>query len=300
RRERALHPPGAQLGAGREERLSSAPAPRSKENPMTIETRTIQPFPAERTALVTGAGAPRGIGRRVVRKLVAEGWSVAAADLDGAAVEEFAAELTAEIPAESSQKVIGLAVDISDQASVDAAYARIDAEMPQLVALVNLAGIPSPHAFLDITSEIWDRVMGVNGKGTLLMMQAGARPMIDGGVAGRIVNTSSTTALDGGGTFSKTGYAAAKAAVQALTRGAARELGEHGITANVILPGPIDTDIMGGTLTDDRKESMSANIPLGRVGQPEEVAGLIAFLVGEDSSFVSGTSISVDGGKHMH
>ena len=88
--------------------------------------------------------------------------------------------------------------------------------------------------------------------------------------------------------------------MQGLTRGAARELGEHGITANVILPGPIDTDIMGGTLTEDRKESMSANIPLGRVGQPEEVAGLIAFLVGEDSSFVSGTSISVDGGKHMH
>ena len=267
---------------------------------MTIETRTIQPFPAERTALVTGAGAPRGIGRRVVRKLVAEGWSVAAADLDGAAVEEFAAELTAEIPAESSQKVIGLAVDISDQASVDAAYSRVDAEMPQLVALVNLAGIPSPHAFLDITSEIWDRVMGVNGKGTLLMMQAGARRMIDGGVGGRIVNTSSITALDGGGTFSKTGYAAAKAAVQGLTRGAARELGEHGITANVILPGPIDTDIMGGTLTDERKAGMSSNIPLQRVGQPEEVAGLISFLVSEDSSFVNGTSINVDGGKHMH
>ena len=267
---------------------------------MTLETRTIQPFPAQRTALVTGAGAPRGIGRRVVRKLVAEGWNVAAADIDGAAVEEFAAELNAEIPAESGLKVIGVGVDISDQASVDAAFARVDAELPQLVALVNLAGIPSPHSILEITSEIWDRVMNVNGKGTLLMMQAAAQRMIDGGVGGRIVNTSSITALDGGGTFSKTGYAAAKAAVQGLTRGAARELGEHGITANVILPGPIDTDIMGGTLTEDRKESMSANIPLGRVGQPEEVAGLIAFLVGEDSSFVSGTSISVDGGKHMH
>src|SRR5690625_182539 len=124
--------------------------------------------------------------------------------------------------------------------------------------------------------------------------------MLVGGLSGRIDNTDSITSLDCGGTFSKTGYATAKAAVQGLTRGAARELGEHGITANVILPGPIDTDIMGGTLTEDRKESMSANIPLGRVGQPEEVAGLIAFLVGEDSSFVSGTSISVDGGKHMH
>ena len=88
--------------------------------------------------------------------------------------------------------------------------------------------------------------------------------------------------------------------MQGLTRGFARELGQYGITANVILPGPIDTDIMGGTLTEERKEGMSANIPLQRVGQPEEVAGLIAFLVGEDSSFVSGTSINVDGGKHMH
>ena len=265
-----------------------------------IETATIQPFPARRTAVVTGAGAPRGIGRHVVRTLVAAGWSVAAADIDGAAVEEFAAALTAEIPADSGVSVIGIGVDISDQASVDAAFARVHAELPQLVALVNLAGIPSPHSILEITSEIWDRVMDVNGKGTLLMMQAAARRMIEGGVGGRIVNTSSITALDGGGTFSKTGYAAAKAAVQGLTRGAARELGVHGITANVILPGPIDTDIMGGTLTDERKAGMSSNIPLQRVGQPQEVAGLIRFLVGEDSSFVSGTSISVDGGKHMH
>ena len=267
---------------------------------MTIETRTIQSFPARRTAVVTGAGAPRGIGRRVVRKLLAEGWSVAAADIDGTAVEEFAAELSAELPAQSEQKVIGVGVDISDQASVDAAFARIDAELPQVVGLVNLAGIPSPHSFFELTSEIWDRVMDVNAKGTLLMTQAAATRMIGGEVGGRIVNTASITALDGGGTFSKTGYAAAKAAVQGLTRGFARELGQYGITANVILPGPIDTDIMGGTLTDERKEGMSSNIPLQRVGQPEEVAGLIAFLVGEDSSFVSGTSINVDGGKHMH
>ncbi|WP_299301794.1 SDR family NAD(P)-dependent oxidoreductase [uncultured Brachybacterium sp.] len=267
---------------------------------MSLEIKTIQPFPAQRTAIVTGAGAERGIGRRVVRKLVSEGWSVAAADIDGAATEAFAAEITAELPEGSTQKVVGVGVDISDQAAVDAAFARIDAELPPVVALVNLAGIPSPHSIFEITSEIWDKVMNVNGKGTLLMTQAAAKRMIDGGVGGRIVNTSSITALDGGGTFSKTGYAAAKAAVQGLTRGTARELGKHGITANVILPGPIDTDIMGGTLTDERKAGMSSNIPLERVGQPEEVAGLISFLVSEDSSFVSGTSINVDGGKHMH
>jgi NAD(P)-dependent dehydrogenase (short-subunit alcohol dehydrogenase family) len=267
---------------------------------MTIEINRIQPFPAQRTAVVTGAGAERGIGRRVIRKLVAEGWNVVAADIDGPAVEAFAAELNQEIPAESGLKALGVGIDVADPSSIEAGFARIDAEMPQVVALVNLAGIPSPQPLMEISPESWDRVMDVNAKGTLLMIQAGAQRMIDGGVGGRIVNTASITALDGGGTFSKTGYAAAKAAVQGLTRGAARELGEHGITANVILPGPIDTDIMGGTLTDDRKAGMSANIPLQRVGQPEEVAGLIAFLISEDSSFVSGTSINVDGGKHMH
>jgi NAD(P)-dependent dehydrogenase (short-subunit alcohol dehydrogenase family) len=263
---------------------------------MAYELTKIQPFPAQRTAVVTGAGAERGIGRKVVRKLLSQGWSVVAADIDGAAVQSFAAELIAE----GGASVIGVGVDISDQAAVEAAFARIDEEMPPIAALVNLAGIPSPHSIFEITPEIWDRVMDVNGKGTLLMMQAAAKRMIEGGFGGRIVNTSSITALDGGGTFSKTGYAAAKAAVQGLTRGAARELGKYGITANVILPGPIDTDIMGGTLTDERKAGMSANIPLQRVGQPEEVAGLISFLVSEDSSFVSGTSINVDGGKHMH
>lgn len=267
---------------------------------MSNDLTMIQPFPAERTAVVTGAGAERGIGRRVVRKLLTQGWSVAAADIDGEAVERFAQEISAELPEGSDQRVIGLRVDVADQESVDAAFERIDAEMPALLALVNLAGVPSPHSLLELTPEIWNRVMDVNVTGTLLMMQAAARRMIAGGAGGRIVNTSSITALDGGGTFSKTGYAAAKAAVQGLTRGAARELGEHGITANAILPGPIDTDIMGGALTDERKSSMSSNIPLQRVGQPEEVAGLIGFLVGEDSSFVTGTSINVDGGKHMH
>ena len=263
---------------------------------MTIEITRIQPFPEERTAIVTGAGAPRGIGRKVARKLVSEGWSVVAADIDGDAVEQFASDLATD----SGAKVIGVGVDISDQAAVDAAFKRIDAEMPPIAALVNLAGIPSPHSFFELTAEVWDRVMDVNLKGTLLMTQAAAKRMIDGGFGGRIVNTASITALDGGGTFSKTGYAAAKAGVQGLTRGTARELGKYGITANVILPGPIDTDIMGGTLTDERKAGMSANIPLERVGQPEEVAGLINFLVSEDSSFVNGTSINVDGGKHMH
>src|SRR5699024_4916040 len=116
-------------------RAAAVPAHLTNGEPlMTLETTTIQPFPAQRTARVTGGGAPRGSGRRVVRNLVSAGGNAAAADIDGAAVEESAAELNAERPAESGLKVIGVGVDISDQDSVDAAFERVDAEMPQLAA----------------------------------------------------------------------------------------------------------------------------------------------------------------------
>ncbi|WP_129656691.1 SDR family NAD(P)-dependent oxidoreductase [Rothia halotolerans] len=256
---------------------------------------TKNSFPSSRTAVVTGAGAPRGIGRHVARRLAADGWDIAALDIDEAAVAGFATELSAE----TGRTVVGIGVDIADKESVDAAFSRIDEELPPVLAEVNLAGVASPHSFFEITDEIFTRVVDVNAKGTLFMMQAAAERMIEGGFGGRIVNTSSVTAYDGGGTFSKTGYAAAKAAVLGLTRGGARELGKHGITCNSIVPGPIDTDIMGGKLTDDRKAGMSSDIPLERVGQPDEVAGLIGFLVSEDSSFVNGDSVFVDGGKHM-
>jgi NAD(P)-dependent dehydrogenase (short-subunit alcohol dehydrogenase family) len=256
---------------------------------------TKNSFPSSRTAVITGAGAPRGIGRHVARRLAADGWDIAALDIDEAAVAGFAAELSAE----TGRTVVGIGVDIADKESVDAAFSRIDEELPPVLAEVNLAGVASPHSFFEITDEIFTRVVDVNAKGTLFMMQAAAGRMIEGGLGGRIVNTSSVTAYDGGGTFSKTGYAAAKAAVLGLTRGGARELGKHGITCNSIVPGPIDTDIMGGKLTDDRKAGMSSDIPLERVGQPDEVAGLISFLVSEDSSFVNGDSVFVDGGKHM-
>lgn len=279
---------------------SASSFPRTQE-PMNgaplvnLDIQNVQTFPEERTAIVTGAGAARGIGREVARKLAVNGWDLALVDLDGPAVEGFAAELAAA----SGRSVLGIGLDITDRAAVDAAFALIDTELSPLAAVVNLAGVASPHTIFELDDDVWEKVMDVNVKGTLVMMQGAAKRFIQGGFGGRIVNTSSITAYDGGGTFSKTGYAAAKAAVLGLTRGGARELGRYGITVNAIVPGPIDTDIMGGKLDDDRKRDMSVNIPLERIGQPREVANLINFLVSEDSSFVNGDSVFVDGGKHM-
>jgi NAD(P)-dependent dehydrogenase (short-subunit alcohol dehydrogenase family) len=262
---------------------------------MTVSSAT---FPARRTAIVTGAGAPRGIGRHVARRLAADGWSLALIDINASAIAEFVVELNAEHNIHN-QKIIDLCVDIADEAAIQEAFVRIDNELPPVFAVVNLAGIACSEEFMRLTPHRWDDVMGINAKGTFLMSQAAAQRMIRHKAGGRIVNAASLTAFDGGGTFSKTAYAAAKAAVLGLTRGAARELGKYQITVNAIAPGPIDTDIMGGQLTDERKASMAADIPVGRVGQPREVAGLINYLVGEDAGFVNGATYVIDGGKHM-
>ena len=262
---------------------------RIEMNAMSIE------FPDARTAIVTGVGAPRGIGRVVARRLASEGWSLALIDIDEFGVDEFKKELETQ----GFDDVVAIATDISSAESVDAAFAIIDKELPAVVGLVNLAGIPCPTALLDLSVEEWNRVLAVNATGSFLMLKAAAQRMVTTGV-GRIVNTSSITAFDGGGTFSKGAYAAAKAAVLGLSRGAARELGKFGITVNTVAPGPIDTDIMGGTLTDERKAGMAADIPMGRVGRPEDIAAIVSFLVSEEAGYISGATYQVDGGKYMH
>ncbi|MFP7696322.1 SDR family NAD(P)-dependent oxidoreductase [Trueperella sp. LYQ143] len=253
-------------------------------------------YPTEKAAVVTGVGAPSGIGRHIARRLLKDGFDVAVGDIQFDNVDSFVEEIRTEFP---ERKIIGLHLDVSCEKSVTQAYEKVAAELPQLVALVNPAGIACPIAMEDISVEEFDRVFNVNCRGTMLMMRGAYKLMKPHGL-GRMVNFSSITAYDGGGTFSKSTYAGAKAAIIGLTRGGAREFGIHGVTVNVIAPGPIDTEIMGGKLTDERKAAMSSNIPLGRVGQPEEIAALCSFLVSEDSSFVNGDVINADGGKHMH
>jgi NAD(P)-dependent dehydrogenase (short-subunit alcohol dehydrogenase family) len=252
-------------------------------------------LPDLRTAVVTGAGGPAGIGRVTARVLAENGWHVALVDInaDGLAAVE------GELREAGHTNLLAVPTDIASESSVSEAFDRIDGGLPPVVGLVNLAGIACPTPLHEAELKEFERVMAVNVTGSFLMLRAAAARMIPQGV-GRIVNTSSITALDGGGTFSKGVYATAKAAVIGMCRGGARELGPHGITVNVLTPGPIDTEIMGGRLTDERKASMSAGIPLGRVGQPDEIAATVAFLLSDGAGYINGATIQIDGGKHMH
>jgi NAD(P)-dependent dehydrogenase (short-subunit alcohol dehydrogenase family) len=252
-------------------------------------------LPEQRTAVVTGAGGPAGIGRVTARLLAENGWHVALVDInaDGLAVVE------AELREAGHENVLSVPTNIASEVSVTELFERIDAELPPVVGLVNLAGIACTSTLHECELAEFERVMAVNVTGSYLMLKAAAARMIPQGV-GRIVNTSSITAFDGGGTFSKGVYATAKAAVIGMAHGGARELGQYGITVNVLAPGPVDTEIMGGRLTDERKASMSAGIPLGRVGRPEEIAATVVFLLSDGGGYVNGATIQVDGGKYMH
>jgi NAD(P)-dependent dehydrogenase (short-subunit alcohol dehydrogenase family) len=255
---------------------------------------SIGQFPAERTVVLTGAAAPRGIGRATADRMAGEGWAVAILDIDADGAKAAAAEIggTRGVPA------IGLGADVSDQASVDTAIAQVEAALPPIVGLANIAGIASPTDFMDETVEGWDRVFAINTRGTFIVTQRVLRGMIERKL-GRIVNLSSVSAQRGGGTYSKVAYSSAKAAVIGFTRALAREMGPHGITVNAVAPGPIDTDIMGGTLTEERKSAMAAPTLVGRIGTREEVAALIAFLLSDDAGFITAATYDINGGLQI-
>ncbi|WP_018762185.1 MULTISPECIES: SDR family NAD(P)-dependent oxidoreductase [Micrococcaceae] len=252
-------------------------------------------FPADRTVIVTGAVSERGIGRATAVYLAERGWNIGVIDLDDAASKSLAKELAEK----HGVKAHGAGANIGDEASVRAAIDEIEAELPQLVALANIAGVSSPVPYLELDAGEWDRVLNINMNGVHYATRRAAESMVKNRL-GRIVNISSVSAQRGGGTFSKTPYSVAKAGVIGLTRATARELGEYDITVNAISPGPIDTDIMGGTLSEERKDELVRDLVVNRVGTTRDVAAAISFLIGEDAGYISGQTLNVDGGLYMH
>jgi 2-hydroxycyclohexanecarboxyl-CoA dehydrogenase len=249
---------------------------------------------SRRTAVLTGAASRRGIGRATAARLAGDGWAIAVLDIDG----DEARAAAAEIGAAHDVQALGLGVDVSDQTAVDAAIAEVEAGLPPIVGLANLAGIASPVPFMNETVEGWDRIFAVNMRGTFIVTQRVMRGMIERR-QGRVVSISSVSAQRGGGTYSKVAYSASKAAIIGFTRALAREVGEYGITVNAVAPGPVDTDIMGGLLTDERKAAMSADTLLGRVGTPDEVAALIAYLLGDDAGWITAATYDINGGLQI-
>lgn len=257
-----------------------------------------QPHP-QRTVIVTGAGSPRGIGLATARRYAQEGWAVVVTDIsaDGVATSVDTLSSEYDVP------VFGQAGDVSSQDSVqalaDAVAAKVAAgELPQVGAVANIAGIPSPSSFQDMTLDEWNRVLAVNLTGCFLVAQAFTPAMIEGGY-GRVVNMSSVTAQHGGGVFSKTGYAAAKAGVIGLTKGMARELAQYGITVNAVAPGVVDTDIRVGSDAENEMR-LAASVPLGRQCAPEEIAALYVWLSSADAAYITGTTQSINGGTYVY
>jgi NAD(P)-dependent dehydrogenase (short-subunit alcohol dehydrogenase family) len=248
-------------------------------------------FPDQRTAVITGGASERGIGKATARRLAAAGWSVAIMDVAVTDAERTAEEISSRYDV----RAVGVGADVADPESVDAAFGIIERELPPVVGLANVAGISSPTPFMETTVAEWDRVMAINLRGAFVVTQRALHGMIDRRL-GRIVSISSISAQRGGGTYSKVAYSASKAGLLGFTRAVAREVGEYGVTVNAVAPGPIDTDIMGGTLTDDRKAEMSAGGMLGRVGTPDEVAALIGFLLGPDAGYITAATYDINGG----
>lgn len=236
-----------------------------------------------RRCLVTGAA--RGIGRRIAQRLIEEGMQAALLDVDPA-VEDVARDLGAD----------SLVVDLADAAQTRRALSAGAGDGPYWL-VVNNAGVFSKTPLLEMTLEEWDRVQAVNVRSMVVVIQALAPAMVAAGAGGRIVNVASMAAKLG--TPGEAAYAASKAAVVALSRIAAMELGPHGVTVNAVCPGYVLTEMGAGTRTADQIAAWTAKSPLGRLGDPGDVASAVAFLASDDGSYMTGQAINVTGGMCM-
>jgi 3-oxoacyl-[acyl-carrier protein] reductase len=243
-----------------------------------------------RTAIVTGAA--RGIGAGIAQRLAADGMKVAVLDLDEAACAETVDAIRA-----AGGEAIAVGADVADEASVQAAVARVAEELGAPTVLVNNAGIIRDNLIFRMSLEDWDTVMGVHLRGGFLMARECQKYMTEAGF-GRIVNLSSTSAQ---GNRGQTNYAAAKAGVQGFTKALAIELGKFGVTANAIAPGFIETEMTAATAArmgmefSDFKEMMAKAVPVQRTGVPEDIANAASFFAGEAAGYVTGQVLYVAG-----
>jgi meso-butanediol dehydrogenase/(S,S)-butanediol dehydrogenase/diacetyl reductase len=247
--------------------------------------------------IITGAGS--GMGRTFALGLAAEGASVGVLDLDRAAAERVAADVSA-----AGGRAMALSADVSKRDQIVAAFDAFVEEFGRLDVLFNNAGFNVPMHLLDVTEENWHAIMDVNALGVLIGIQEGARRMIPAG-GGKIVNTSSIAGRQGYPSFAP--YSASKFAVNALTQAAARALAEHGITCNAFAPGVVatplweklDKDLMDIGDTEKPGQALadfSSGILLGRAATEEDILGTALYLASSDSDYMTGQVVMIDGG----
>jgi meso-butanediol dehydrogenase / (S,S)-butanediol dehydrogenase / diacetyl reductase len=241
-----------------------------------------------RTVLVTGAGS--GIGAACVRRLFAEGASIVVADVRKEAVDKVVSEF------QETDRIYGVGVDVSDRDQVAAFVSGAVQRFGKLYGLVNSAGIRGVGSVLDVDLETWRRVLSVNLDGTFNVCQAFARAVTEARTPAAIVNLSSAAGIRG--VPNRLPYAASKYGIVGITQTMALELGPFGVRVNAVVPGMIRTPLTEVMFRDpENVKRIRAAHPIGREGQPEEVAAAISFLLSDDASFVTGVALPVDGGS---
>lgn len=239
-------------------------------------------------ALVTGAS--RGIGAAIARTLGAQGAAVV-----GTATSDAGAEQITQTLAQHGIKGCGMALDVNDPEQIDRLLQTISAQFGDVSILVNNAGITRDALLMRMKEEDWDAVLDTNLKSAYRLAQAVTRPMMKAR-AGRIINI--TSVVGHMGNAGQTNYAAAKAGLSGFSKSLAAELGSRGITVNCVAPGFIDTD-MTRQLPETQRAALLEHIPLGRLGQAEEVAAAVAFLASPQAAYISGETLHVNGGMLM-
>jgi L-rhamnose 1-dehydrogenase len=246
----------------------------------------------DKVAIVTGS--TRGIGRAIALRFGQEGARVAVVGTRA----DKGAEVVGLIE-ESGSEAIFVAADVSDSGQVQAMVDAVVQRWGRIDILVNNAAICPFMEFLEMTEEVWERVLDVNLKGCFLCCQAVARVMVEQGIKGRIVAVSSISAEFGGS--QQAHYCASKAGINLLIKSMAISLGRYGITCNAVLPGTIETDINRESLADPAmRDYWCRRTPLGRIGQPEDITGPVLFFASDDSAWCTGSMLVVDGGTAVN
>ena len=238
---------------------------------------------AGKVAVVTGAG--QGMGRAIAQQFAQEGATVVALDLNEAAAQESLAGLAGQHMARS--------VNVADSKAVAQVFSDVQAQLGSVDVLVNNAGVGSVDQFADIPDETWLRVIGVNLNGAFFCAREAVKVMQATGKGGAIVNISSTSAVSGDGPAH---YCASKAAIMGLSRGMAKELAPKGIRVNTLVPGPTNTPMMQG-IPKEWADAIIAGVPMGRMAEPDDIAKVAVFLASDDSGFVTGQNVAVNGGS---